>query len=179
MTYNGLDEDRRYITRSAEELPQYLSSDVLLWRMTEINIPLCPGNILLALRKLSAVPGSNEAQSLGAVKELIEKRRIVWETKVSREIPMRVNQWRELVEDYHRNTAIDASYRYNVRVRIILHLLLNESRYLDHELQEKIESADELLRLLVKPGEFVWDTDLIPVFPQELHPYLYFEQAGR
>jgi hypothetical protein len=179
MSYKGMEEDRRYITRSAEELAQYLSSDVLLWRMTGIQNPLSPGNVLLALRRLSVKPISDDDTSTGIITDLIEKRQSSWDKKVNREIPMRVNQWQELVEDYHRNRAIDGSYCYTVRVRVILHLLMDESRFLDHEQQNKVERTDEMLSQLARPGNYVWDRELLKVFPQTDFPYLYYEQAGR
>lgn len=178
MTYKGMEEDRRYLARSAEELAQYLSSDVLLWRMTGIQNPLCPGNLLLALRRLS-IERMLIDTSTGFIADLIEKRQIAWDKKVSRELPMRVNQWYELVEDYHRNRAIDGSYTYNVRVRVILSLLMQESRFSDQELRKKIEQSDEKLALLARPGDFTWDVDLIAVFPQSEYPYLFYEQAGK
>lgn len=174
-----MEEDRRYISRSAEELAQYLSSDVLLWRMTGIQNPLCPGNVLLALRRLTVEQTTDDDASAGIITDLIEKRQSSWDKKVNREIPMRVNQWHELVEDYHRNRAIDGSYSYTVRVRVILYLLMHESRSLDLEQQTKVESADEILLQLAKPGGFVWDRELLKVFPQADFPYLFYEQAGR
>lgn len=179
MSYTGMEEDRRYITRSAEELAQYFSSDVLLWRMSGIHNPLCPGNVLLTMRKLSIEQKPAEEASIGIITELIEKRQIAWDKKVMRELPMRVNQWQELVDDYHRNNAIDGSYRYNIRVRVIIKLLMHETRFLNDEMQNRIENADKIVTLLGKPGDFVWDKELERVFPLEDFPYLYFEQAGR
>lgn len=178
MIYKGMEEDRRYLARSAEELAQYLSSDVLLWRMTGVQNPLCPGNVLLALHRLRVEPMPDDASN-GLIADLIEKRQSAWDKKVSRELPMRVNQWQELVADYHRNRGIDGAYSYNVRVRVILSLLMQESRFTDQELQSRIEQADEKLALLARPGDFTWDADLIAVFPQVEFPYLYYVQAGR
>ncbi|MEL7591451.1 MAG: hypothetical protein AAGU17_09215 [Anaerolineaceae bacterium] len=179
MTYKGMEEDRKYLTRSIEELAQYLSSDVLLWRMTGIQNALCPGNVLLALHRLSIERTNDIFVSTSSIKGLIEKRQSAWDKKVKRELPMRVNQWHELVEDFFRNKLIDGSYSYNIRSRVILNLLMRESRFLDQELQSKIEHSDEILIKLARPGDFVWDRELLTVFPQAEYPYLYYEQAER
>lgn len=179
MVYDGIDEDRRFITRSAEEMALYLSSDVLLWRMTGQNNPLCPGNLLLAQARLSFIPGDSDETFIGTIKNLIQSRATAWEKKVDRELPMRVNQWQGLVEDFHRNNGIDATYPYNVRVRVILDLLMNETRFVDPSTTMKIELADDLLGRMVKKGEFVWDRELSMVFPQGTYTYLYYEQAGK
>jgi hypothetical protein len=76
---------------------------------------------------------------------------------VKRELPMRVNQWHELVEDFFRNKLIDGSYSYNIRSRVILNLLMRESRFLDQELQSKIDHSDEILIKLARRVDFVFD----------------------
>jgi hypothetical protein len=179
MTYDGEDEDRRFVARSAEELAQYLSADVLLWRMSGIDLPLCPGNLLLALRKLSVIREYAELTSISQIMTMIDQRYTQWQKKVNRELPMRGNQWQELVKDFHRNGGIDASFYYSVRVRVILALLSIESRTTDHKVLQQINSADEVLGLLVQPGEFAWNPGLRKAFPKETYPYLYYEQAGK
>jgi len=179
MKKNWVEGDRQYISRSSQELDQYLSSEVLLWRMSRIELPLSPGNLLLALRRLDAIQDSSDAQSNESIKELIEKRRSAWEKKVNNELPMRVTQWSELLQDYRRYGKLDASYQYNVRTRVMITLLLLETRYPEIELELQINQADEMLRLMAIPGKFLWDERLLSAFPQKAFPFLYVQAAER
>lgn len=178
MTYQGIEEERRFIDRSAEELDQYLSSEVLLWRMAGIDLPLCPGNLMLTSDRLTAVSDSATKQTISTIKDLIKGRRIAWEKKVNKELPMRVNQWQEQVREIHQYGILDASYHYSVRTRVILKLLMTETRYPDNERELQISQADETLLAMAKPGAFVWDEVLVDTFPQKAYPYLYL-QTGR
>lgn len=175
MTYKANEEDRRFVTLSAGELEEYLSSEVLLWRMKGINLPLTPGNLLLAMKRLSVENDSALAELINQTQNLIDKRRIAWEKKVEKEIPMRMNQWRNQVEEIQRNGSIDASYAYQVRTRVILDLLLTEKRYPDEQIIFTLENADQNLFLETEPGEWVWDEKLMDRFPKEAYPYLYIK----
>ena len=178
MTYQGIEEERRFVVRSAEELDQYLSSEVLLWRMAGIDLPLCPGNLMLSLDRLNVVADYATKPAIHTINDLIKRRRIAWEKKVNKELPMRVNQWQEQVREIHQYGIIDASYQYNVRTRVIITLLMTEIRYPDNEQEMKLSQTDERLLAMAKPGAFVWDEVLVDTFPQEVYPYLYL-QTGR
>lgn len=173
-----MDLDRRLLTRSADELEAYLSSKVLLWRVTGVEIPLCPGNLLLACHRLRTLSDSTINLQMDSLMDLLNLRKASWEKKVNRELPMRVRQWKELVEDYNRESRIDSSYIYNVRTRVIIDLLISEARFPDQVIQMDLEKTDEMLFVMTKNGEFVWDQDLIDSFPNPLYPYLY-RQTGR
>ena len=178
MIYQGIEDERRFIARSAEELDQYLSSEVLLWRMAGIDLPLCPGNLMLSSDRLNAAADAATKPAILAVKDLIKRRRIAWEKKVNKELPMRINQWQEQVREIRQYGILDASYPYNVRTRVIIKLLITEIRYPDNEQEMKLSQADESLLRMAKPGSFVWDEVLVDTFPQEAYPYLYL-QTGR
>jgi hypothetical protein len=179
MIKNWVETDRQYVSRSAQELDQYLSSEVLLWRMSRVEIPLSPGNLLLSLRRLDAIHYIGDAQSRESITEMIEKRRTAWEKKVNNELPMRATQWTELIRDYRRYGKLDASYQYNVRTRVVITLLMSETRYPQVELDRQINQADEELRIMTISGEFLWDAQLIPAFPRQTYPYLYLQAAER
>ena len=177
MTYRWIDEDQSLVTRSVEELDQYLSSEVLLWRIAGLEVPLTPGNLLLSIQRLVAVKDQNSIQSQDAILKLMDTRRSAWMKKVGRELPMRVKQWQELVEEISRYGSLDASFQYSVRARVIIELLTADTKLIENELQMKVETSDKRLFMMTKPGEFIWDNELGVAFGPETFPYLYI-QAG-
>ena len=175
MAYKGSEEDRRFVTLSAGELEDYLSSEVLLWRIKVQNLPLTPGNLLLAMKRLSVVEDTKLVLIIDEILCLIDKRRIAWEKKVSKEIPMRLNQWCNQVEEIQRYGSLDSSYGYQVRTRVILELLFAEKHYPDEHTRLALEDADANLSLIAGSGEFIWDEILKDHFPEITYPYLYLK----
>ncbi len=177
MTYKGSDEDRRFVTLSAGELEEYLSSEVILWRIRGLDLPLTPGNLLLAMKRLSVVEDKQLALIIDGILRLIDTRRTAWEKKVSKEIPIRLNQWGNLVEEIQRYGSLDASYGYQVRARVILELLLAEQHYPDQPTRHALEGVDVSLSLITGSGEFIWDEILKDCFQEDAYPYLYLKDG--
>lgn len=173
MVYMGMEEDRRFLQASASELDQYLSSNVLMWRMARLEIPLTPGNLLLIMRRLKSHGSTDFDETTEKIRVFLETRRAAWEKKTKQELTMRVNQWNDLVEEMKRYGKIDASYSFAVRTRVIISMLQSQLRFPDLELEEKISKADREILLLTKPGDFVWDSGLVNQFPADEYPFLY------
>ncbi len=175
MAYKGSEEDRRFVTLSAGELEEYLSSEVLLWRVKSIDLPLTPGNLLLAIKRLSVIEDKKLGLIIDQILQLIDTRRTAWEKKVSKELPMRLNQWCNQVEEIQRYGSLDSSYVYQVRTRVILKLLLEEKRYPDEHTKHTLEGADGNLYQITESGEFVWDESLNDQFPEASYPFLFLK----
>ncbi len=178
MTYKWIEEDRSLVTRSAEELDQYLSSQVLLWRIAGLETPLTPGNLLLSMRRLMAVEDTKSISPQDRITSLVDTRRAAWVKKAGLDLSMRVNQWDELVEEINRYGSLDASFQYSARARVIIDLLSAETRTIENDLQLRVENADRRLLLMTTTGKFIWDAELREAFPPETYPYLYL-QAGK
>lgn len=176
MSYQGMERDRKFILASAEELEIYLSSDVLLWPLRGHKDPLSPGNLLLSQARLALIANYPALSgSLDRIRGIIYTRRKAWLNRVEKEIPLRLNQYRGLIEDYIDAGAIDAGYRDNISARVKLDLLLNE---LDNEPEALLRSLEELdgkLSSLVNEGEFIWESDLQDFFPKDRFGYLYIK----
>jgi len=179
MTYRKLEEDRVFILSSTLELGNYLSSEVILWQMEKNLPPLTVGNLLLAWKRVTTQEGLELMQVNETLSNLIEKRRTAWEKKIQAELPMRLNQWRQIVEDFAGQQEIDASYSSNVRTRTMLTLLLLELRFPAEPIQASLASLDWELGRWTETGPFVWEKELEKAFPVELHPYLYVKGKGR
>ncbi len=175
MTYKGSEDDRRFVTLSAGELEQYLSSEVLLWRIKNTNLPLTPGNLLLAMTRLCVVDDLEINTVVDRLHQLIDMRRTAWEKKVSKELPMRLKQWGNQVDEILNEGKLDASYVYQVRTRVIIDLLLEEKHYPDEQTRLALAGVDGKLNLIAEKGEFIWDEVLKDRFPDNRHPSLYLK----
>lgn len=169
------DEDRTLILSSSFELEEYLSSAVLLWRVKVTIPPLTPGNLMLAMKRTS-LDSDNDMELIQAiehVRAIIDQRKVAWEKKIRTELPMRLQQWRSVVEEILEYGAIDRSYQYNVRVRVILTLLMDAMRFPDVKLSEKLLRIDENLSQIAVNDGFVWNRELEASFPREHFAFLY------
>lgn len=176
MTYQGMEEDRSFILSSADEFDQYLSSDTLLWRLGGINLPLTPGNLLFSRLRIGVNADEQVDCALQNITCMVKNRRSAWEKKISKEIPLRLNQWRNLVEEFHRIGGLDASYSYNIRVRVILDLITTELEHAYLDVDRKLDELDGILMNLSQPGRFIWDEELEKYFPQDRYSYLYVKE---
>lgn len=178
MTYPGLEEDRSFILSSAVELDQYLSSDTLLWRLDGSNLPLTPGNLLFSRLRIGMNADDQVGSALQSIISTVENRRSAWEKKIRKEIPLRLNQWRNLVEELTRDGSLDASYSYNIRVRVILELITTELEYASPDVDQRLDELDCVLMNLSQPGRFIWDEELEKYLPQDRYPYLYVKECA-
>lgn len=172
MMTSGVDEDRKLILSSPDELEPYLSSKVLFWRVQGSSLPLCPGNLLLALKKYRSQDFS-PTEAIAVIDNVIKRKQQAWENKAGAELTNRIEQWKNLVEEFEEDSRIDASYRYNVRVRAIITLLDDALRYKKIDQEYKLAELDEKTRYLVNHGEFIWEDVLRSLFPEENFWYLY------
>lgn len=174
MPYRGMEDDTRLILAAGEELAQYLSSPITLWRVKHCNQPLSPGNLLLAIARLKTV---NEIVGLrdeiNKAEELIDTRRQAWENHARQEIPLRLNQYRELVDEYLEQGAIDASYRSNIGTRVKLELLFRSLAAEPYVEQRKAQELDRQFGVLLPEGDFIWEPELETGFPKSIYAYLY------
>lgn len=128
---------------------------------------------MLALKRTTSDHDAELIQAIEHVRSIIEKRKASWEKKIRAEIPMRLQQWRSAVEEILDYGAIDSSYQYNVRVRVILALLIDTMRFPDLKLNEMLLQIDEKLGQIAVSNGFVWNVEFEESFPREHYPFLY------
>ncbi len=168
-------EDRILILSSLFELEEYLLSTVILWRSKGSIPPLSPGNLMLAMKRIRVGIDAELDQAINHAQGIIEHHRAAWEKKIKAELSMRLRQWRSIVDEILEYGAIDPSYQYNVRVRVIIALLMDALRFTDKQLSEKLLQIDEKLNQIAVYDGFVWNEELEKSFPQEYYPFLYLK----
>jgi hypothetical protein len=183
---SSADYDLRFLEAGIDQLENYLLSKDI-YRPIGIQAPagstpypqLTLGWLLLALiraQTTSRTPAQEtQLQRLNARLDVIRTNwQTAWRNKSQAEFRARLNLWRDFLEDYRRDPQgnIDR-YAYEVVRRVLLHLLQQEAQRLPEADQEALFGLDQMLEAIFVPGNFVWDNDLIPGFPESTYWYLY------
>ncbi|MFM8322997.1 MAG: hypothetical protein ACKOC5_18970 [Chloroflexota bacterium] len=178
--------DLRYFQAGIDQLENYLLSDDLYWSVQTVQPSgtppypqLTPGGLLLARARLDA---SAQAPDLQArlnqhnlrFEQLVNNWRSAWGKKCRQDFRARLNLWTNFLNEYRDRPAANADrYAYEVQRRVQLQLLAPEARDLPTAELESLGGLDALLRALLVPGPFAWETALQPAFPESLFWYLY------
>jgi hypothetical protein len=176
------DEDRRFVIAAAEELDEYLSSTQLTWRLSKSAGMLTPGNLLLCLNRSSVVDsfqGSRDYQiALETITRILERHPAIWEKRIAMEIPYRTRLWQNAIQECKDEGIIDATIKTDLKNRVILESLMDETRSIDAKSQHEMVRTDALLKSISSPGDFLWDISLINIFPQSKFWYLYLQTGS-
>lgn len=178
----AIEKDVRFLEAALPELKDYLFSKELYWPLPAVSgigqladfIRLTPGNLLLSKARLKAKTISpEEEQLLSKLDEICSYWRSHWFQKIEKEIPARLTLWNnDLVEAREDGFSL-ASYRYQIRIRVMLELLTAELAAMPLAYQKQIPALDQLLREITSPGPFIWETEVMRAFPEHDYWFLY------
>jgi hypothetical protein len=171
----------RFVKEAVPQLQDYLLSNELYWPLSGSLPRLTPGSLLLELAKLrvavkdrgAGTISSVEVQRLDTQVETIRSKwRIAWEKKVAREVTNRMRLWSQFLSDYIKAPDKNLeSYKTEARGRAILQLLLAELPAAPE--RHALADLDETLKSRLIPGDFLWESELQPVFPKSNYWFLY------
>lgn len=180
-----------YLQAGLANLEPYLLSNVLYWPIDasppagEAPYPrLTLEGVLLARARLNAMRLTLSQQvELGRLLpelDLVRSRwRVAWENKAAQAFGARLNLWRNFIEDYRQDPdAHQDRYAYEVRLRVMLHLLLPEAGSLPPVQLELLAGLDLVLKNLLEQAGFIWDDHLQAGFPEKDFWYLYGRLPG-
>jgi len=180
-------DDLYFLQYGLEELENYLLAKDLFWpvmirpiKKSRAYPKLTLGNLLLALQRLEALSlgktltPEEQTRHIQIKREIetIQSRWLVaWEGKAAHEYQSRHRQWTELLREIYQDRQRQAPYySSDIRPRVLLELLKNHAPA--DELPE-IQYLDTTLRAIFDPGDFIWDQELRPGFPQDPFWFLY------
>ena len=171
------EEDRKLVFAAVEELEDYLSSDQLQWRLSDSRGWLTPGSLVLGLRRLTCIHSQNPSADFNSAVEsfqrIQDRRRAAWDRKVNIEIPYRLRLWTNSLEEFTDEGVIDPSFAAQVKNRVLVELLMDESRWIPPQVRVQIDGADEKLKRISTPGDFIWNDLLANCFTREKFWFLY------
>lgn len=172
-----IDEDRAFLISALRELPDFLLSKDIYWpvdaqprgqktsRLPQMSL----GNVRLASARLRG----RDADLVAGIDHLFDKWRSTWAKKAALEYSNRLKLWEGLLEELIDDPS-EAIYRYQIRTRVILELLLADllKEPPQHEL-DLLAGLDARLRAESIESEFIWAGEIQATFPPERFWYLY------
>jgi|WetSurMetagenome_2_1015567.scaffolds.fasta_scaffold416897_2 hypothetical protein len=172
------EEDLHFLNSAATELSDYLDSTVFDWQMRQSRISLTPGRVLLSIARLSSVKvvDGKTLTLISSIKEIINLKKTTWHQKIAQEFPRRLKIWENLINDFAEE-GVDKTFAVQIVNRVILSLLEMEYPMSSARYASRMDKIDELLRKMIIPGEFIWDSQLESVFTKKEFWFLFCEPA--
>lgn len=168
----------------AEELADYLLSDVLFWQLQAAsNVPkLSLGMLLLTRQRLLAADAQLGAgqragrdEAIRKIEATLAKWQVASERKAEQELRTRLNLWQRFWDDCREEPRTCAdNYSQEVTHRAMAELLLAEfPRLAASPEATPLRGLDPTVRGKLQGDAFVWAPELQPGFPRERFWYLY------
>ncbi|MBP6016477.1 MAG: hypothetical protein KA586_07125 [Candidatus Promineofilum sp.] len=181
-----LAQDVAVLSAMAEQMPEYLDSDILYWPSPRGGMPaLTLGGYLLREQRLLALSNlltsdqrAEVAQAMTQFNQALAGRVVRFEQKAHHELEARLRQWEEYLKDMDRG-VFDRSSNYGtaVETRAIIQALLDRLQmppyHVEARPQQHLATLDTRLRGRWQPGEFVWPAEWAVAYPQAAYSWLY------
>ncbi|MEM7112976.1 MAG: hypothetical protein AAF614_11130 [Chloroflexota bacterium] len=178
-----LSRDVDILVAMAEEMEEYLRSDVLFWRIMNASTPrLTLGGYLLRQHRLLALEhllseedkGRMETAVIQYNQALVEKI-VRLEQKAHTELEARLRLWGESLRDVGRGSGINYETAVEVRamIEVIMMQLLIRPYQLNDRITQQVALLDGNLRRRFTKGDFVWEEAWQSAYPQTQFWWLY------
>jgi hypothetical protein len=178
--------DLGYLRAALATLESYLLSKELYWNLGASSPPGEPAYPPLTLSGLLFSQARLHARPLDMIQrdelarldeqldEVRSQWRVAWGKKAAHDFRARLNLWRDFIEEYREIPEANADrYTYEVRRRVMLHLLASEAADVPDAESDLLNGLDRLLQAVFIPGDFVWEDELASGFPRDPYWYLY------
>ena len=181
-----LKTDLTVLEAMADEMEDYLISDVLFWPLMKGNLPrLTLGAYLLRQHRLTGLRhllDDREQMRLDAAvsqfnRSLVEKV-VRFEEHAHQELRARLRQWGEFLKDLGGESEMSAAYyAATVETRAMIAALIARMKMPPYELDDNIDQQvlvyDSALRRHWMHGEFVWPAEWRGAYPTTEYWWLY------
>jgi hypothetical protein len=166
----------------------FLLSQEIYWQLNLSNKQISPadrrvrisaGRILISYFVLEHLDGNDQEAILSSFLALKNKWLANWQKKVSDELPVRIRQWNQFVNDLRTDSDFSQPQMNNqLQLRLMIDLLMNESdEYTRVKFLPLIENLDARYKHLTVKNGFVWGSELSEIFPKNKYWYLYQKTA--
>jgi len=186
MKIRTTEYDLRFLRAALPQMEAYLLSNVVYWPIG-VHSPageppypqLTTGNVLLAeLRsQVSATAGQQLMERKNFSQQLEEIRShwtVAWMKKTRQEFRARLNLWRDYLVEYRENPNANYDrYSYEVSRRVLLELLSIENDQIPPPDLDLLSSLDLIVKEYFRIGEFIWQSEWTPIFPESRFWFLY------
>lgn len=179
-----LRQDLEILEKMAEEMDEYLRSDVLFWPTRRSDFPqvtiggyLLRQHRLLDLRHLLSMEEQKRLhEAINLYNEALEEKVVRFENKAHEELGARLRQWGEYLNEVKQGKNI-AYYESAVDARAMMEVLMAQLRVppyrLEDEIPRQVALLDRELSRIWKQGEFIWPREWQPAYPHGEYWWLY------
>jgi hypothetical protein len=178
--------DVAVVEEMAEQMAQYLDSDVMFWPMSRSGMPMLTlGGYLMREHRLDKLPDllppqtrTTAAAAIHLFNQTLAERIVRFEAKAQQELQARLRQWEEYLKDVERGTA-DRSSNYGtaVETRAMIAALIDRLSLPPYQLDARplqhLSLLDTRLRNTWQPGDFIWPAEWVSAYPQTEYWWLY------
>lgn len=180
-----LERDLDILSAMAEEMDDYLKSDILFWKMSAGNMPMLTlgGYLMRQYRLLALANQLSPAQrqqldeTIRRFNEALVEKIVRFETKAAKELDSRIRQMEEYLRDLQNKRGSGMNYETAVEPRAMIAALMDKLHmspyHLDERTGQRVDLLDKNLRRRWAPGEFIWPEAWQPAYPQADYWWLY------
>jgi hypothetical protein len=176
--------EQEILKEATSDWEAFLLSKEIYWQLNLSSKQISPadrrvrisaGRILISYFLLKHLNENDQDPILNNFLALKNKWLANWQKKVSEELPIRIRQWNQFVNDLRGDSDFSQPQMNNqLQLRLMIDLLMNES---DEIVKEKllplIGNLDTRYKHLTVKNGFVWGSELIDIFPENEYWYLY------
>jgi hypothetical protein len=187
-----VDYDLRYMMAGVDIFEEYLLSEDYYWPIGiragsgETPYPyLTLEGLLLSRQRLqdrsmSTDQWANYSRYTQKMDRLHLKWQVAWDKKAVKGFHSRFKMWGDYLSEYRDDAEGQADrYGYEVRLRVMLHLLqAGVKQQLMSEIGQ-LNTLDNSLRTWLMRSQFLWESALEISFPKETYWYLYGYLPGK
>jgi hypothetical protein len=186
MSKTNSEDHLRYLESGLAILEDYLFSKEMFWTLgggssqDQSALPMLSlGGLLLARTSLQALSLSEgESSRFGLLESQLQdvrsRWRVAWGKKCTKSFSVRLRMWSDFLNELREQPEEHVGrYNYEVRWRVMLHLLLPEAPTIEPVELDLLKILDAVLRKHLVGGEFVWDSALEGGFPANEYWFLY------
>jgi len=188
MNWNWQDE-WAVIKSSIPEWESFIFSQEIFWPLHfgkdfvyrgDIKPRLSAGRLLIALYLLDYFQKSNNEientvhNDFQVINELKSQWKSNWTNKLLVEIPFRLRQWGDIIQQIRKSSIHDTEFQNQVQIRLMLDCLINEiPKDVPDQIKNKVYLLDQQLKINSQPASFVWNEEVSSAFDRDKYFYLY------
>lgn len=173
------------------EWESFLFSNEIYWQLSlsnkkflpsERRVSISAGRLLISSFLLHNFNSLNKDSNLNQFLSLKNKWLANWQKKVSEELPVRIRQWIQFINDLRQDSEFSQPQMSNqLQIRLMIDLLIDELDEFEREQSlQQIAILDQKYKYATLENGFIWENEFKEIFPPTKYWYLYrrFVQPG-
>ncbi len=179
-----LELEEEILKETISDWDSFLFSKEIYWQLNlsnkefssaERRVRISAGRLLISFYLLNHLNGSDGNLIADRFRSLKNKWSANWQKKVANELPVRLRQWNQFVDDLRVDSDFSQPQMHNqLQIRLMVGLIMDELNPIEGEkFLPLLESLDLRYKKLTLENGFVWEGELAEIFPHEKFWYLY------